>query len=374
MQTINNPLVFDGGMFYPGMFDDASKAKFHSIQPFCGAVCDAIHILRKANIDATLTQFTVLVDDEMPDVVGVITTREGHPVVTLRQRYKEVKGGKNRHNMAEVLPHIELSCFHVDLKDRGNANHIISTKTSYISKALKKKVFGIKNSVEQSKKAHVMGQAAFVVPHYADNKMDNPSRKNSLSVNTIDLTFLVDMMEGKRTYASETPVVQIRIDRIKDAVRKIGSDLMGVQTLIDSYFSMPKWIVSYHNGSERSDPYVTVGVGKIDCTRKGAKNHTKEFITNEKHDYEIEWLLPRQVYRSVEDFYALIGEEYATDLSLAIKTENIRQNSDVPFDPKIGIPSMRGETDLDTGVGYSRYGFLNVMIQEFICDCSVVHE
>lgn len=370
MQSLTNPLVFDGGMFYPGMFNDASKAKFHSIQPFCGAVCDAIYVLRKAHVDATLTQFTVIVDDDMPEAVGVITTRTGQPIVTIRQRYKEVKGGKNRHNMAEVLPHIELTCYHVDLKDRGNANHIISTKPSYISKALKKKVLAIKNHVEEFERTHGSGQAGFVVPHYAENKMDNPSRKSSLSVSTLDLTALIDIAEGKRTYTSESPIIQSRLDKVKETVRRIGKDLVAVQKIIDEFFSVPKWVVCYHGGSERAEPYVTVGVAKIGAYKQGSREHTKPFIKNDRHNFEFDWLLPRQVYRNMEEFYTLIGEDAATDLRLAIKTEVIRQNND-SFDPNIGIPDMRGETDLDSGTSHSRYGNHNVIITEFMCDCSV---
>lgn len=362
MQALSNPLTFDGSQFYPGMFTNEKKQEFYKLGAFRGAVEDAVFILRKGGIDAYITTFDTPTDNSA-DAVVLITDRIGTPVVMMRRLYKDTRKTSN-------AAHIELLCRHAEMKDRGSAHSVISVKPQYISKILKKHVYTIRNNLNEDN-SKVMVLPFGEVASHAEAKHNNPSRKVTLDFRTLDIALMLRLIDGTETQQTLTPAMSQRVDVVRSTVNNILNDINKVRDTVNSFYSQPKWVVMYHGSVAYGSPYVTVAAVRVKCDKRGCLNSETPVTTIGAYDFQFEYLLPQQVYLSMEDFYAKVGEVPATDVKLSIKTHIIRHDTSNLFDEEVGIPCGYG-MDFDSGTFMARGNRSNGgLIYCFVSDCNV---
>ena len=364
MQTLDNPLKFDTGIFYPGAWDIPKQTHEFQHYPLLRvAAPDAIHVLRKTGMDVYLADFS-------NGAVSVVT-REGVQVLVLRETTREV-------------PHrgttkaIELICRLVEFKDRGDQHVVSSVTVPYVIKALKKRAHAIRASVTAISTPTPVSEVLTIVKDYAEHEKNNPSQRTQANIPLSDLTLLIHLVDGKRKQEELTPTMQHRVDVVRNTVQGVIDDHNGVRELVNNFFAVPKWVVQYHAPMlPNMEGYYTIGAFKVECYKRGSRpDPLPNAVTISNYDYDIQWILPLQVYSSVDSFYSMANADAANDLSLAIKTDVIR-HKDVQgfFREDMGIPSYGTKVDFDTGTAYNRYSRSNSgLINSYMCDCNAVQQ
>lgn len=369
MQTLNNPLKFDEGIFYPGAWEMPKQTnEFCRCSLLSVAAADAIYVLRKAGMDVYLADFNIA-DNTNVDASVSVVTRDGVHILILREKYRDVpnKGSTKT---------IELICRFVDLKERGDRNCVSSVTVPYVIKILKKNAHDIRKSLDSYGLATSISDVLTIVKDYAEHEKNNPSQRTQATLPLTDLTMLVYLVDGKLKQEELTPTMQNRITAARTTVQGVLNDHNGVRDLVNNFFSLPKWVVQYHAPMTFGlNGYYTIGALKVDCYKRGSRpDPSPNAVSISNYDYDIQWILPMQVYSSIDSFYELIGADAANDLSLAIKTDVIRHKDIQGFyNEQIGVPSYGTKVDFDTGTAYNRYTRAKSgLITAFMCDCNAV--